>query len=90
MTTPPRSTKALEMLLKLRKSSCCWGSDCRAAMFSRIRAAAWGGGRRGQACASRAPLPPPVLGSPGSHLSTPAVTEHFLMLGCGMALTQGP
>lgn len=56
MTTPPRSTRALEMLLKLRKSSCCWGSDCRAAMFSRIRAAAWGG--RGKEGVQNCPLIP--------------------------------
>lgn len=56
MTTPPRSTRALEMLLKLRKSSCCWGSDCRAVMFSRIRAAAWGG--RGKEGVQTCPLIP--------------------------------
>ncbi len=33
-------------------------------------------------------LSTPVLGNPRSHLNTPAVTEHFLMLGCGVALTE--
>lgn len=90
MTTPPRSIKALEMLLKLRKSSCCCGSDCRAAMFSRIRAAAWGGdGGRGSGLCLEQP-PTPRLGNLGTHLDAPAVAEHFLVLGCGLALTQGP
>lgn len=90
VTTPPRSTRALEMLLKLRKSSCCWGSDCRAVMFSRIRAAAWGGrGKEGVQTCPLNPLKPPVLSNSGSHLDTPAVTEHFLMLGCGVAFSQG-
>lgn len=33
--------------------------------------------------------PLPAHGNPRSHLNTPAVTEHFLMLGCEVALIQG-
>lgn len=89
VTMPPRSTKALEMLLKFRKSSCCCGSDCRAAMVSRTRAAAWGQGRRCSGWRTPALSRTPALGNPKPHLDTPAVTEHLLMLGCRVALAQG-
>lgn len=69
VTMPPRSTKALEMLLKFRKSSCCCGSDCRALMLSRTRAAACGQVTRGSGpgLARRPPCPPHpplALGNP--------------------------
>lgn len=68
VTTPPCSTKALEMLLKLRKSSCCWGSDCRPAMLFWIRAAAWGQARGGGGFET-------VLWAPHLLLATPNLTS---------------